>query len=202
MLSQGLIIDEPWISHILAGLKTWEMRSRATLKRGPLALIKKRSGQVVGVATLMECRPSLLVSDMPIHFRKHHIPQTLVTKPGYKWFTPWVLTDVQAFRHPVPYNHPAGAVTFVNLETDVLQAIARQGFSTAKLAASTNTKPQMAVHTRETDIIQEKHLNMAQRVLHDIGRGPAGTSVPANAAVKITRKGNKLYIDAEWDDQD
>lgn len=31
---KGLVIDEPWVSLITAGKKTWEMRSRNTLVRG------------------------------------------------------------------------------------------------------------------------------------------------------------------------
>lgn len=46
----ALVIAEPWIGLILDGSKTWEMRSRATRKRGRIALIRKGSGQVVGVA--------------------------------------------------------------------------------------------------------------------------------------------------------
>ncbi|MBD8246954.1 ASCH domain-containing protein [Xanthomonas campestris] len=44
---KGLVIDEPWISLILSGQKTWEMRSRATSIRGRIALIKKGSGTEV-----------------------------------------------------------------------------------------------------------------------------------------------------------
>ena len=50
---RGLIIDEPFISEILNGSKTWEMRSRHTDRRGLIALIAKGSGAVVGAATLI-----------------------------------------------------------------------------------------------------------------------------------------------------
>jgi len=36
----GLIIREPWISHILSGAKTWEMRTTPTRYRGPIGLIR------------------------------------------------------------------------------------------------------------------------------------------------------------------
>ena len=39
---QGLVIDEPWIGMLLAGKKTWEMRSAPTSKRGTIGLIRKR----------------------------------------------------------------------------------------------------------------------------------------------------------------
>ena len=54
MIEKGLIIDEPWISMILRGSKTWEMRKTITKIRGPIALIRKGSKQVVGTADLVE----------------------------------------------------------------------------------------------------------------------------------------------------
>jgi ASCH domain-containing protein len=50
---KGLIIDEPWISLILQGEKIWEMRKTACHHRGRIALIRKGSGQVVGIAALL-----------------------------------------------------------------------------------------------------------------------------------------------------
>jgi hypothetical protein len=40
---RGLIIREPWISLILSGKKTWEMRSKSCPQRGVIALILKGS---------------------------------------------------------------------------------------------------------------------------------------------------------------
>jgi hypothetical protein len=45
---QAIIIDEPWLSKILAGNKAWEMRSRPTNIRGPIGLILKRSQEPPG----------------------------------------------------------------------------------------------------------------------------------------------------------
>jgi ASCH domain len=44
---KGLIIDEPWISLIVSGEKTWEMRSRNTNVRGRIGLIRKGSKTVI-----------------------------------------------------------------------------------------------------------------------------------------------------------
>ena len=54
-VARGLIIDAPWIDHILEGRKDWEMRSQATSVRGWIGLIRKGSGQVVGIARLVDC---------------------------------------------------------------------------------------------------------------------------------------------------
>ena len=45
---KGLIIDEPWISLIVSGQKTWEMRPRDTQVRGRIGLIRKKSKAVIG----------------------------------------------------------------------------------------------------------------------------------------------------------
>ena len=132
MLTQGLVIDEPWIGLILAGHKTWEMRSRATNKRGPIALIRKGSGQVVGTAILIDSLPPLEEADMAAAFDNHRIPQAMVRQDGYNWLTPWVLDRVRPLSRPVSYQHPSGAVTWVNLESDV-QALLNYGNSPTAL---------------------------------------------------------------------
>jgi hypothetical protein len=55
---KGLVIDEPWVSLITAGKKTWEMRSRNTLVRGRIALIRKGSKTIVGVAVWLARCPN------------------------------------------------------------------------------------------------------------------------------------------------
>jgi ASCH domain len=54
---KGLVIAEPWISLILSGEKTWEMRPKVTSYRGPLAVIRKGSGMVIGIVNLVDCIP-------------------------------------------------------------------------------------------------------------------------------------------------
>jgi hypothetical protein len=54
---KGLVISEPWISRILSGEKTWEMRFKVTSYRGPLAVIRKGSGTVSGMVDLVDCIP-------------------------------------------------------------------------------------------------------------------------------------------------
>ena len=51
MPAQVLIIGQPWIGHIIAERKTWEMRFRRTAKRGAVALARKGSGQIVASTT-------------------------------------------------------------------------------------------------------------------------------------------------------
>ena len=60
---KGLIIDEPWISLIVSGEKSWEMRSRDTYVRGRIGLIRKGSKTVIGLADLVETLPKLPQSE-------------------------------------------------------------------------------------------------------------------------------------------
>jgi hypothetical protein len=110
---------------ILAGRKTWEMRSRTTSLRGRIGLIRKRSGLVVGTADLFDCMAPLNAAMMAATVDRHGIG------PGWQeealaagWVIPWVLRDARSLATPVPYRHPSGAVGWVVLEPSVTEAIA------------------------------------------------------------------------------
>ena len=92
LLTRGLIIDEPWISLILSGKKTWEMRSTGTRKREPIGLIRKGTGQVVGIADLVDSLPALSREDYARNEAFHRIP--LECQPAAilgRRVRPWVL---------------------------------------------------------------------------------------------------------------
>jgi hypothetical protein len=63
-ISRGLIIDDPWITYILEGTKDWEMRSTSTSQRGWFGLIRKGTGQIFGIANLVDCGASLSQQEM------------------------------------------------------------------------------------------------------------------------------------------
>lgn len=113
---------------ILRGKKTWEMRKTACHHRGQIALIRKGSGQVVGVA---EITASLLPLADPDSYRtaepKHCIPPSRQAQAfGDGWRTPWVIENAQPLARPVTYVHPPGAVIWVNLDPDVAAGVAAQ----------------------------------------------------------------------------
>lgn len=113
---KGLVIRSPWIDLILDGSKTWEMRSRATGMRGTIALIKAGSGMVYGTADLIDCLPALSVQQMRETTGRHGIPPDKIDAAAAQgWTTPWVLDRVKRFDTPVRYEHPNGAVTWVDL---------------------------------------------------------------------------------------
>src|SRR5437764_6388146 len=111
---KGLIIAEPWISLIVSGEKTWEMRSRNTLVRGRIGLIRKGSKAVVGVAELVDTLPRLSVSTLRSNPARHRVPIGEIGD-DFKWRTAWVLEHARALAAAVPYEHPAGAVIWVAL---------------------------------------------------------------------------------------
>lgn len=126
-VEKALVIADPWIGMILDGSKTWEMRSSATRIRGRFGLIRKGTGAIWGVATLVDCGSALSPDEMIRHLEKHRIPEAMITSGEVaKWNHPWMIRDVRTLPKPVAYNHRPGAVTWVNLEPSVTDAIQHQ----------------------------------------------------------------------------
>jgi hypothetical protein len=122
---KALIIDEPWVSMIILGKKTWEMRSRNTNVRGRIGLIRKGSKTVVGVAHLVETIPHLSTCQLRANIARHRVPEEEIDD-AFKWTTIWVLDEARPLRKAVPYGHPTGAVIWVNLNPAVTAAIEAQ----------------------------------------------------------------------------
>ncbi|OYT87915.1 MAG: hypothetical protein CFE46_11980 [Burkholderiales bacterium PBB6] len=121
-VTSAIVIAEPWISMILRGEKTWEMRSRTTNKRERIALIRKGSGVVVGVATIADCIGPLSDDQIELNQYKHRVP----TSDIGKWRFAWILREIRLLDVPVPYAHTAGAVIWVNLDDAVQRELSRQ----------------------------------------------------------------------------
>lgn len=115
---KALVIDEPWVSLILDGKKTWEMHRALTHIRGRIALIRKASGLVVGLADLVDCIGPLDDISRRAHRDKHCIPAALDESTAH-WNTAWVLQNADCLVAPVPYSQPSGAVLWVKLDEDV-----------------------------------------------------------------------------------
>src|SRR5690349_84657 len=82
--TRGLIIRSSWIEMILDSRKDWEMRSTPTRQRGPIALIRKGSGTIVGIADLADVLPALSPEEMLVHTERHCIPQAMIESA--RWF--------------------------------------------------------------------------------------------------------------------
>jgi hypothetical protein len=122
---KGRIIDEPWISLIVSGEKTWEMRWRNTQVRGRIALIRNGSKTIVGVANLVGTLPKPSRADLKASVAKHRVPESEIDE-DFKWSTAWVLQRARSLQEPVPYRHPAGAVIWVNLDPKAAAVIEQQ----------------------------------------------------------------------------
>ena len=124
-IEKALIIDEPWISKIMNGTKTWEMRSSASKQRGWIGMIKKGSGHVVGVVKMIGSDGPLPDQKMIDNVDKHHIPSsTFLTGQFSKHRHAWRLANAVQLQRPVPYQHKSGAVIWVILDQKVSDALA------------------------------------------------------------------------------
>jgi hypothetical protein len=103
---KALTIKEPWISLILSGKKTWELRSRDARMRGRIALIRKGSGTVVGVANLTATLPNLSRSDLMTNVARHQVPQHEIGLDS-RWNVAWVLEGAQPPSRTSPIPAPS-----------------------------------------------------------------------------------------------
>jgi hypothetical protein len=132
---RGLIIREPWIGYILEGRKTWEIRSRATKMRGQIALIKGGSGQIVGVANVVDSVGPMTFDQLKRHGAKHCAPAKELGDFLRKYKNQgiaWVLGDVVRLPELIAYRHPSGAVIWVTLHPTVTKTIQRQALAGQK----------------------------------------------------------------------
>lgn len=119
IVTRGLLIMSPWIEKILSGEKTWEMRGIPTDIRGPIALIKSGSGLILGTCNLVAVKGPLPMTEI-LSTDKHGIPQSEVENLlrnvlKYEKVYAWVLEEARPLRNPIPYDHPSGAVRWVDL---------------------------------------------------------------------------------------
>jgi ASCH domain len=115
LVSKALIVRSPWIERILDRTKTWELRGRRTTLRGRVGLIRSRSKCVVGTCEIVDVLGPLSVADLRGSREKHCVPLDQLRELHYRKTYAWVLRNARRLRHPVPYQHPSGAVIWVNL---------------------------------------------------------------------------------------
>lgn len=124
---RALVIASPHIERILRGEKTWEMRSRGCNIRGTIGLIRKGSGQVVGVADISGNQGPFGLDGLLANQDKHRIAPEQLKKPAIlKWNIAWVLKNVRPLPVSVSYRHPNGAQSWVKLDDTARLAIERQ----------------------------------------------------------------------------
>lgn len=117
---KGLIVKDPWIDKMLKGEKTWEIRGSNTSIRGRIALIKSGTGKIFGSIELIDS-VRLSIDDFLDSTDKHCISVDDFSKMPYPKTHAWVVSNPVIFTKPIPYNHPQGAVIWVNLSKDILE---------------------------------------------------------------------------------
>lgn len=126
-VERALVIASPWIDRILEGRKTWEMRSTDTRIRGRIALVRKGTKQIVGVARLVETHGPLGPADLYAATDRHAIAgEALPRAIESGWTYAWVLADVRQLEPPVSYCHPRGAVVWIRLNAEDRAALSRR----------------------------------------------------------------------------
>lgn len=122
---RALLIRSPHIGKVLAGSKTWEIRSRSTNVRGRIALIQSKSGLILGTCEIVEVIGPLRYSEYRDNARKWGGKASDVGRSDHLRHYAWVLRKAKRFRTPVPYRHPSGAIIWVRLTPKALAARAR-----------------------------------------------------------------------------
>jgi hypothetical protein len=110
-MNKGLIIKKVWLDKIFDEGKRWEMRATRTNITGRIGLIESGTGLIVGEAELIGC------ADRPVpkhkDLIKYHKIEDLDLLDKWKWA--WFISNAKRYDKPIPYNHPQGAVIWVNL---------------------------------------------------------------------------------------
>jgi len=123
---RGLLIQEPHISKILDGNKTWEMRGSHTNIRETIALIASGSDTVIGVCELVDCIGPLSANAFRANAAKVGKRPSEAALGYYKQTYAWVMAKPKRLHRPVPYVHPSGAIIWVRLADSVERTIKRQ----------------------------------------------------------------------------
>jgi len=165
------------------------MRKTACHHRGQIALIRKASGQVVGTAEIVDSLPSIEnPNDYARAEHEHRIPpgrQTQAFSDG--WRTPWVLRNAQALANPIRYDHPNGAVIWVNLDDTVSKAIAAQSGQSPKQRSPVGVPPA----TPKTHVFSATDAMPAEmpNAYQDTGEVPARASGLTTGLHAVVKRG-------------
>lgn len=113
-MDKAFIVKKHWGNLILDDLKPWEIRSTGTQVRGRVGVIFSGTGMIWGSVEIVGSS-LLLKEDFDIFREYHHIPGCFEKLP-YKEPHIWYMKDPIRFAEPIPYQHPQGAVIWVNLK--------------------------------------------------------------------------------------
>lgn len=115
----GLLIKKQYLDLILDGSKVWELRSRNTSRRGVICLIESGSGLIRGLADLS----STIKLDKTSYDDNYKLHRVSIPYEDCRWNRyAWEFDSVEVLDHPIAYQHPQGAVIWVNLSDKILNS--------------------------------------------------------------------------------
>jgi hypothetical protein len=103
---RGLVLMADPLEKILAGRKTMELRSRQNRQLGRIALIRKGSGHVYGIADIVESVGPMNMKELRARMDEHGVESSRLQEIFDKgWTIGWRMANVKKLRYPVPYVH-------------------------------------------------------------------------------------------------
>lgn len=114
MIEKALIVKKVWLDLIFDGGKVWEMRTTKTKIRGRVGLIESGTGLIVGEVNMIGCAERQVPKNKDLI--KYHKVENLNLLDKWKWA--WFLMGAKRYETPIPYDHPQGAVIWVNINNN------------------------------------------------------------------------------------
>ena len=103
---RGLVMMADPLEKILTGRKTMELRSRQNRQLGRIALIRKGSGHIYGVADIIESVGPMNMNELRARMDEHGVESSRLQEVFDKgWTIGWRMANVKKLRNPVPYVH-------------------------------------------------------------------------------------------------
>lgn len=123
--TRGLVIMEEPLNKILQGRKTMELRSKHNRQLGLIALIRKGSGKIYGVAEIVESIGPMSFDEFCAHANEHAVePERLREIFDMGWNHGWRLRNIMPLKSPVSYIHKG--MSQVKLDPGAIEALSRQ----------------------------------------------------------------------------
>ena len=123
---KALILKEPFISYIFEKRKTWEIRGNNTRIRGRIGLIGSGTGMILGECEIINSFGPLTYHELiQLKYITTEERNNLkidgklpyINKDNQSKTYGWEFKNVKKYLEPIPYNHPKGAIIFVNIKT-------------------------------------------------------------------------------------
>lgn len=123
--TRGLVIMEEPLNKILQGRKTMELRSKHNRQLGLIALIRKGSGKIYGVAEIVESIGPMSFDEFRAHANEHAVEPERLREIFYMgWNHGWRLRNIVSLKSPVSYIHKG--MSQVKLDPGAIEALSRQ----------------------------------------------------------------------------